>query len=292
MSSVTSAVHLGSMIFAIAFAVHLQPKTYTMNYLPRLWMVCAMLLLVTVLSVYQCASRKDVTTVKAPSSREHEFSLPVLPPEEGIALVEAWMESANAEAFRQRSRLLHESPEEGWRELRAFFEKQGKVRRCKWLGMDQTLAVPVEKVMVIFESGQYRLAFLVFEEGVWKVDAESFLAYHSQPWSKISGQGDCESIIRVLIDPDSYYNGEFVDEETWKCVKMLQPDHDAILYGYVRRGSPEAIALAEITQAKSNAPVTLQIARKESMRINQYQIQKVMASGWLEARSSLAASGR
>jgi hypothetical protein len=255
-----------------------------MNFFARFWMVFGLVLIVTVLTVFYSLSQKEDDQKWIVDTREEEFSLPVMMPGECVSMVEKWLKTTSVQEFSRMSRLLHISPQEGMQQLRQHLQSQGPIRRCHWLGMDQTMSIPAEKVMVIFESGDYRVAFLVFEEKQWKVDAESFLGHHTQPWSVIAKKGACETNIRVLIKPDHYYNGGFTDEKQWACMRMFQPDHEAVLYGYLKRGSLEVVAINQALESKSEAPVILRIFRRQDMNPNQFEIKSVIERGWLEAR--------
>lgn len=213
-----------------------------------------------------------------------EFSAPLATPDQSIDLVQKWISSPSSSELASRSRLLHLDQQEAFMQIQKTLREQGTVKRYKWLGLDQTLAVTAEKVLVIFESGHYRIAYLVYEDHQWKVDLESFVGHHSQPWQSIIGQDSCEARIRVLIQSDVYYNGLFDDEEAWLCFKMIQPDHEENLYGYVKRDSDVGHMITEISHAKNNAPVILGISRKESMLKKQYEIKQVIANGWMEPR--------
>jgi hypothetical protein len=255
-----------------------------MNFLARFWLISAIVLMAGVLAFFIVVSQKDDARAVMPQSLEVEFSVPVTTPEEGEELVKRWLREESVIEYGKITRLLHLTAEEALRQKQEYLKTEGAIRQCKWMGLDQRLATPADKVIVIFESGRYRTAYLVHEEGQWKVDVESFLGHHARPWEEIIGQGACETSIRALIQPEVYYNGEFADEKEWRSVKMIQPDHDGVLYGYVKRGTPEALAIVETLQAGSDAPVILQISRRESMRKNQYQIDRIIARGWLEPR--------
>lgn len=255
-----------------------------MNFFARFWMVFGLMLFVAILATFYSLSQKEDDRKSVVDTREEEFSLPVMTPGECVSIVENWLKSTSVEEFAPMSRLLHVSPEEGMEQLREQLQSQGPIRRCNWLGMDQTMSIPAEKVMVIFESGVYRVAFLVFEDKQWKVDAESFLGHHTQPWSVIAKKGACETNMRVLIQPDHYYNAGFTDEKQWACVRMFQPDHDAVLYGYMKRGSLEAVAINQAMESKSEAAVILRLYRSPESPANQFEIKSVIERGWLEAR--------
>lgn len=250
----------------------------------RLGMGLGFLLLAGLIAGFYAVSRKDSEQKVVAPTREEEFSLPVMTPGECVSTVENWLKSSSPKEFAKASRLLHVSPEEGMEQLHEYLQSQGPIRRCNWLGMDQTMSIPAEKVMVIFESGVYRVAFLVFEDKQWKVDAESFLGHHTQPWSVIGKKGECETNMRVLIRPDHYYNAGFTDEKQWVCVRMFQPDHDAVLYGYMKRGSLEAVAINQAMESKSEAAVILRLHRSPESSANQFEIKSVIERGWLEAR--------
>jgi hypothetical protein len=65
---------------------------------------------------------------------------------------------------------------------------------------------------------------------------------------------------------------------------MFQPDHEAVLYGYLKRGSLEVVAINQALESKSEAPVILRISRRQDMNPNQFEIKSVIERGWLEAR--------
>lgn len=255
-----------------------------MRALPVLFTSIAITLVALIVWICGFSSEDKLREKKNAHSASTEFSVPLATPDQSVALVQKWVSASSVSEFVSISRLLHLEPQEAYEQLQKTLREQGAVKRYKWLGLDQTLAVAAEKVLVIFESGNYRMAYLVFENDQWKVDLESFIGHHTKPWNEIIAQEPCDTQIRVLIQPDVYYNGQFDDESKWECLKMTQPDHEENLYGYVKRGSEAGLALEEISSGKANAPVILEISRKETMRKNQYEITKVIASGWLEAK--------
>lgn len=240
--------------------------------------------------LYQQVNKKEPT---APTVEETTKALSILTitPKECVALVEKWLTLDNPKAVAELSRLVHLSPEEACEELQQTRLKQGVVKRIKWLGTDQSISIPQEKVLVSYESGHYRVASLMTNsEGKWQVDLESFVAHQSKPWKKIMSPEACQARVRVLLRQDSYYNGAFQDESIWASYAITNSEQSDVIYGYARKNSAAYLALQDILSIKPNIPVILEISRDAEMLPSQYEIKKVIERGWVESKKELSNS--
>jgi hypothetical protein len=217
-----------------------------------------------------------------------EVEKPTITPKECVWMIEKWLTLNDIDALRKNSRLVHLSPQEALEEIQKFRATQGKVKRVKWLGTDQSISLAQEKVLVSYESGHYRVASLICNAaGQWQVDLESFIAHQSKPWNEIMRLTEGLARVRVLVRQDSYFNGPFLDESTWSCYALSNSDQSDVIYGYTNKTSAAYLALQDIVSAKPNVPVILEISRSAEMLPSQYEIQKVIERGWVETQKEL-----
>lgn len=171
--------------------------------------------------------------------------------------------------------------------------REGRIERVVWLSSLDVGGVPAECVVVVCEgesSRTERLAFLVpDEDGVWKMDFESF-AKTSRPSWKDFLEARCDaSRVRVLVTADSYYNGPFSDDRAWECFSLEAPELEGFLpdgmkslRGYCRRESPQSKALMRILEGDGRMKrATLEIRRVPDSGPRQFEITRVLSEDWV-----------
>jgi hypothetical protein len=125
--------------------------------------------------------------------------------------------------------------------------------------------------------------------GVWKIDFEALARTVRPPWPDLLEGRASEGQVRVIVAPDSYYNGVFSDESQWLSFGLASPDISQILVGYCRRDSAQAKAMQEILKSMDDAPAagrqikraTLAIRRPTGAEPRQFEITRVLAEDWI-----------
>jgi hypothetical protein len=270
---------------------HRSKAQFLMRYLHVILTLAALVFVGGIVWIlYQQVNKKEPTVASVEETTK-ALAIFTITPRECVALVEKWLKLNEVDQLAAHSRLVHLGPDEALAEMTKTREQQGTVKRIKWLGTDQSISIPQEKVLVSYESGHYRIASLIANaEGKWQVDLESFVAYQSKPWKKIMGQEACQARVRVLLRHDSYYNGAFQDESVWASYALTNTEQSDVIYGYARKSSAAYLALEDVLSAKPNVPVILEIAREAEMLPSQYEIKKVMERGWVESQKELSRS--
>lgn len=86
-----------------------------------------------------------------------------------------------------------------------------------------------------FETKQ--LAFVDGTDGL-KVDWESWVGWSEMPWDKlIESRPTRPVLVRAMLRWVDYYNFSFADDSIWRSYRLISPDGEHTLYGYVERNS-------------------------------------------------------
>jgi hypothetical protein len=134
-----------------------------------------------------------------------------------------------------------------------------------------------------------RLALLTPDEfGKWKIDFDAFARTAEPPWDRLLEGNAPHARVRVIVAEDSYYNGPFRDDQVWACFGMASPDHDKVLLGYCRIGSPQERAMRKILEAGDDLAagaavnrVTIELKRVEGALPRQFELTRVLAEDWV-----------
>lgn len=201
-----------------------------------------------------------------------------------LELVKAVHAAKSADELRGFVVLRRLSPERAFDLLTQWKSDAGEVDAMNWQGELESNRLSMEMVTVRYKKGKKTTACIRLDSSnVWGVDLESMLQYSSEPPEKLLSKDDLSAIVRVLISPDFYYNGEFADSQKWKSVSMLLPGNYEKIQGYVKLDSPSYLALKELMRDRKAASVLLEISRRKSMLPRQYEIKSVIAAGWVES---------
>jgi hypothetical protein len=176
--------------------------------------------------------------------------------------------------------------------LRKMENLDGAISDYEWLSSMDANGMLLDGVQVHFKTLKGMRSRLVFltpdERGRWKVDFAAFARTVIPQWSEILENKAVQAVVRVMVAPDSYYNGDFKDEEKWTCYGMASPDHETILLGYCRKDSQQAKAMERIMAAEDIlgngrrlGRATLEIRRPESGNERQFEITRVLAQDWV-----------
>jgi hypothetical protein len=187
--------------------------------------------------------------------------------------------------------------------LRKMENLEGAISDYAWLSSMDANNMLLDGVQVNFKTLKglrSRLALLTPDaNGRWEVDFDAFARTVTPQWSEILENKAMQAVVRVMVAPDSYFNGEFKDEEKWICYGMASPDHETILMGYCRKESPQAKAMERMMAAEELlgngsrfSRATLEIRRQENGNARQFEITRVLAQDWVVSDKPFDASVR
>jgi hypothetical protein len=212
------------------------------------------------------------------------FVIPHPPAATCVSLVQDFLRCSSPLELSRTARLKRLNETDAYLRFLPFRKAQGEVERVEWIGAEETNGLSLERVLVIYKSGQYRVASLTdVGQGDWRVDFDSFISYHTKSWEQISAQGSCSALVRVKVTPDFYYNGYFQSEKEWSCLALRFNDQSDIVYGYVPPSSPVFLDIVAMLRVNDPAEMILEISRDAGMNRMQFEIQKVIAQGWVES---------
>lgn len=126
-----------------------------------------------------------------------------------------------------------------------------------------------------------QLAYIDGEDGL-KIDWESWVGWSEVPWDELKEKKPAKPVlIRTMAKWVDYYNFGFADENAWRSYRLVSPDGETTLYGYVERNSLLDQRLRP-GEAGSTVAVTLKIHfRKDEQAPNQVVIDEYVADGWV-----------
>lgn len=151
-------------------------------------------------------------------------------------------------------------------------DEQGLARNGRVSALDLNTGDYERKVLGVVET----------DSGL-KVDWESWVGWSEMPWDQFFAEKPTEpKLFRVEIRSVHYYNFSFTDENKWQSVRLLSPDGEHALYGYVEVGSLMAERLRFDKDVKSRL-VMLKLKFPPDAEVsNQVVISEFVAEGWVE----------
>lgn len=213
--------------------------------------------------------------------------------EQSLAIVTAALAAKDEAAVMVNFRLNGTPPAEVLEFLRREQELFGAAHVESWIGSIDCNNTLVESVLVHYTKdgvNEQRIALLTpDEQGVWRLDFESFAKKCQPAWGTIVSGEATEGTVRTWFAKDNYFNGLYRDDSEWLCFSMASLDSEVLLYGYCRKNSPQGMAMANImagahARGKKNISTfraTLAISRSEGAEKRQFEIKKVLAEDWL-----------
>lgn len=126
----------------------------------------------------------------------------------------------------------------------------------------------------------------VDDEGVPKVDWETFVCYQPMGWEEYAEtrpQGS-SMVFRVYTEKDDFFSHEFADEETWNCYRLTTRESQEPLYGYAKKGSEIAAEIDFYVSRNGGKPAALilKLSLAEGLKSRRgMEIEKVMAPRWI-----------
>lgn len=126
------------------------------------------------------------------------------------------------------------------------------------------------------------LAFIETPQGL-KIDWESWVGWSDMPWEKfLSTTPSSSQTFRVTLSEVNYYNFMFSDESKWRSYRLISPDEEHSLYGYVEKGS---VLDQKICPSEDAKVVKLMLSLKFPVGADssgQVEIENLVAEGWVE----------
>jgi hypothetical protein len=126
------------------------------------------------------------------------------------------------------------------------------------------------------------MTFRVDPDGL-KVDWESWVGWSDMAWDDfIEQRPQGAHAFRVNLAAVEYYNFEFADDRKWQSFRVISPDEQHALYGYVERDSPAHVALrSTLDEGFTRAFIELRFA-ENAANSEQVEITRVVAENWLD----------
>lgn len=115
-----------------------------------------------------------------------------------------------------------------------------------------------------------------------KIDWESCVGWPEVPWDKLlETKPRKPTLVRAMVKWVDDYNFGFSDENAWRSYRLLSPDGETMLYGYVERNSLLDQRLRP-GEAAATVAVTLKIRfRENEQAANQAVIEEIVSDGWV-----------
>ncbi|MBK1881497.1 hypothetical protein JIN85_03660 [Luteolibacter pohnpeiensis] len=184
-------------------------------------------------------------------------------------------------------RLGSATPDEVVTFLSKMKETDGEVKRFDLLGVMDANRMPLEGFLVTFDKdGEVRNRLAYFtpsKSGDWKIDFPAFQRRADPDWNSFLEGSAKETVCRVYIALDTYYNGPFSDEAEWRCYGIASPDVERLMFGYCKRKSAQDIAMWKILQNQQKlARATLELGKVEGGGTRQFEIKHVLAEDWVK----------
>lgn len=165
--------------------------------------------------------------------------------------------------------------------------EDGRITTVSYFGPIESRNLQLESVVVNFNSGRNRIALLAPDPaGVWRVDFDAFDRHVTTDWTTLLTGDPNETTVRIYACLDNYYNGCYANDREWACYGLASPDHETLMFGYVLRGSPQHMAMAQLLRRlpKSIMPtvkrMTLDLRHTGTGDRRQFEIVRVMADDW------------
>lgn len=223
--------------------------------------------------------------------KSSEFPSP--PEQDALELVRRGLALREAHVVEKYFRIGSTEPADVVAFLSGMESRDGPVSGLQWLSSVDTNGMLLDGVLVNTEKDgkpQARLALLTPDDkGVWKIDFDAFARTVEPSWGGLLAPDGGRGVLRVLAEPDNYYNGPFSDDRQWVCYEMTSPDTDTFLLGYCRRDTPQARAMLRVvSDTREHEPgrrkrVTVEVRRPDGADARQFEITRVLAQDWVMA---------
>lgn len=139
------------------------------------------------------------------------------------------------------------------------------------------------RLVARMKDGGSRMIMLNVDPTGPKIDFDFYSRYCEVPWADFLTGPMLESReMRVMLQEEHYYHGEFADDQTWQSFKGISPDLDGSVLLYLRRDRPFQKNL--LTMVRRGQGVRTNLALKtspESKKERAFEIIEVNALNWL-----------
>ena len=127
-----------------------------------------------------------------------------------------------------------------------------------------------------------QLAFTDTPDGL-KIDWESYVGWSDMTWEEfLKTKPTKPQIFRVMLKRAEYYNFNFANDVEWQSYRLVSPDGEHLLYGYVKRDSP-VNRQVKPDDKKSELAMTLSLKfRPGETSRNQVVIDRCIDDGWVK----------
>lgn len=216
---------------------------------------------------------------------------PSPPMDQALSLVKRALRVQSVDEIPRYFRPGGAKPEEILAFLKNRPQTDGAGDQFFWISSVDANGLLIDGVLVQSSHGERttkRYALLTPDEaGTWRIDFDAFARPMPHPWQDVVEGRAKESVVRVLVKSDHYFNGRFSKESEWNCYRLTSLGEDIPVYGYCPPGSQQAKALEEALSSSDLAVpdegrrMTLKIARPEGAEAAQFEIQRVLAEDWI-----------
>lgn len=149
----------------------------------------------------------------------------------------------------------------------------------------QTLSRSGKVVSTMVTTRDFQTKELVFvetPEGI-KVDWESWVGWSGMPWEDFRAKRPETAVeFRVNLEKVAYYNFAFSDDSKWQSYRLVSPDGEQSIYGYVAKGTELESQVAPDLDAKRTSLILKLKFPPGATTDNQVVIDGFVASGWVE----------
>lgn len=181
---------------------------------------------------------------------------------------------------------LVRNPEVAGKRMRSFYQKDGVAAPgLSKFNSDGGFSVKGKLVSVNLVTGEFDqkgMAFVETPQGL-RIDWESWAGWSEISWEDFRSKKPTEGhVFRVVLGPVEYYNFGFADESKWKSYRLLSPDNEHSVYGYVEKGS---LSEERLRLDAGTKKVLLTLSLKfpaGAENDNQVEIDRFVNEGWVE----------
>lgn len=181
---------------------------------------------------------------------------------------------------------LVRDPDVTEKRMRAFYQEDGVsppgLSRFNPSGGASVKGKMVSITVVTRDFEQKSMAFLDTAQGL-KIDWESWAGWSEMSWKTFRSEKPAEAhVFRVTLSPVEYYNFTFADESKWKSYRLVSPDGEHSIYGYVEKDSMLA---QQIRLDADTKKVSMMLSLKfpaGATADNQVVIDRFVTDGWVE----------
>jgi hypothetical protein len=218
-----------------------------------------------------------------------------------MALVKGALSNRDVSKVTEYFRTGSSTPAEVVGFLENMEKTDGKPAEMNWLRSVDANGLLLDGVAVGFETesrDRTRLALLTPDaNGKWQLDFDAFARKVNPSWHELIESEVKRGLVRVIVTRKHYYNFCFKDDTQWLCYEMTTPDYESILFGYCRKGSPQAVAMGRIVTdeemregGRFGKRATLEIRRNEGSESRQFEITRVLAEDWVMGEAAFDGS--